>query len=372
MNLAGVAMRNLTSRPLRSTLTALGIGVALASFIALVCTARGVTDSWLSHLAMRGTHLIGVRKGAVEFFSASMDQSVVAEVRRIEGVEAVAGELVSLVSLDDRMIVAVGWDRTEYLWENVPLIVGTMPAPDQPRGAILGEDIAELLGKTVGDAVRINGRDFVVSGTIQPVGPLARNSVVMALPAMQEFLERPGKVNILELRVRDSADKARLAALKKRLNERFPDLKFYETGELAEQNYMVRFLRAITWSVSWIALFMGALVTMNTLLMSVTERTYDLGVLAAIGWPPGRILAMILVEGVVMAAVGCIVGALLGLGVLHFLAEVPMLRGILAPAVSPRLLLEAAGAALGVGLVGALYPAWRAVRLNPVDALRYE
>jgi len=372
MNLSGVAMRNLASRPLRSTLTALGIGVAVASFIAVVCTARGVTDSWLRYLADRGTHLIGVRKGTVDFFSGSIEQATVAEVRGMEGVAAVAGELVGIVSLEDRVLVAVGWDRTEYLWDQVPLASGALPAPAQRRGAALGEDLAELLGKGVGDNVRINGRDFVVTGIVRPMGPLSRNSVVMALPTMQDFLERPGKVNILELRVRDSTDKERLAALKQRLNERFPDLRFYETGELAEQNYMARFLRVFTWTVSWIALFMGALVTMNTLLMSVTERTYDLGVLAAIGWPPGRILAMVLIEGVVLGAVGCVVGSLLGLGVLRLLAGLPMLRGIMAPAVSGWVFVEATGAALGVGLVGALYPAWRAVRLNPVDALRYE
>ncbi len=372
MNLAGVAVTNLASRPLRSTLTALGIGVALASFIALTCTARGVTDAWLHYLADRGTHLLGVTNGAVHFFSGSVDQAAVAEVRRTEGVAAVAGELVSVISIDHRVLVAAGWDRTEYLWEGVPLTVGAMPAPDQPHGVTLGEDIAEILGKRVGDAVRINRRDFVVTGIVRATGPLSRNSVIMALPTMQDFLGRQGKVNILELRVSDSADAKRVAAVKKRLNEQFPDLEFYETGELAEKNYMTRFLRVFTWTVSWIALFMGALVTMNTLLMSVTERTYDLGVLAAIGWPPGRILAMVLVEGAVLGALGCVLGTLLGLGVLRVLAELPMLRGIMAPAVSGRVLVEAAGAALAVGLVGALYPAWRAVRLRPVDALRYE
>jgi putative ABC transport system permease protein len=372
MNLAGVAMRNLTSRPLRSALTALGVGVALASFIALVSTVRGMTASWLRYLADRGTHLIGTRKGSVEFFSGSIDQAVVAEVRRAEGVVAVAGELVSLVSLDDRVLVAVGWDPSEYLWDKVPLAAGTMPGLDQRRGAALGEEVADLLGKKRGDTVRINGRDFVVTGIVRPLGPLSRNAVVMALPTMQDFLERPGKVNILELRVRDSDDAERLGALKKRLNERFPDLRFYETGELADQNYMGRFLHVFSSTVSWIALFMGALVTMNTLLMSVTERTYDLGVLAAIGWPPGRILAMILIEGVVLAGVGCAVGAAMGLGALRLLAELPILQGIMAPTVSGWVLLEAAGAALGVGLVGALYPAWRAVCLRPVDALRYE
>jgi putative ABC transport system permease protein len=339
MNLGGVAMRNLASRPLRSTLTALGIGVALASFIALVSTVRGMTDSWMRYLSDRGTHLIGTRKGTVDFFSGSIDQAVVAQVRQIEGVAAVAGELVNLVSLDDRVLVAVGWDPTEYLWDKVPLAAGAMPSLATRRGAALGEDLAELLGKAVGDAVRINGRDFVVTGIIRPS---------------------------------DAADRGRLTALKTRLAEEFPDLRFYETGELADQNYMGRFLRVFAATVSWIALFMGALVTMNTLLMSVTEQTYDLGVLAAIGWPPRRILAMILVEGVVLAGVGCVVGVLMGLGALHFLAGLPMLRGIMAPAVDWWVLLEATGAALGVGLAGALYPAWRAVRLNPVDALRYE
>ena len=373
MRLVGVSLRNLAHRPLRSGFTALGIAVGVASFVALIGTSRGVTEAWTNSLARRGTHLIAFRKGSVEAFSGSVDQSIREELRRVDGIDAVAGDLAGLVALEGTTsIVAVGWERTEYLWGCVSLIAGAMPRPDQPRGVVLGQTMAEDLKKGVGDPLLLEGQSFFVTGISTSTSYLSRNSLIMSLEAMQAFVERPGKINVLEFRVRWAADPNRLAQLRERLVQAFPSLRFHETSELGESDHMLRFLNAIAWSTSLIALLTAILVIMNTLLMSVTERTYDLGVLVAIGWPEKRILSMVLIEGILLAAISSVLGALLGLAILRGLATLPLIRGMIEPKVSLYLLLQVLSAALGVGILGSIYPAWRATRLNPVDALRKE
>ncbi|MBM4040449.1 MAG: FtsX-like permease family protein [Planctomycetes bacterium] len=373
MRLVGVCLRNLANRPLRCGLTALGVGIAVASFIALVGTSRGIENAWVDNLAARGTDVLAVRRGAFDPFSGSVDASVAGRLREAQGVEAVAGELVNLVVAEpDQWVIASGWEPSEFLWQSVPLRAGAMPGPEQPRGVVVGGAVAEGLHKSLGDTLTLEERDFVITGISRGAGALDRAALIMPLPAMQEMMDRPGKVTGFHLRLSCRADAARAAQVKEKLAAAFPSLRFDDTREVAEHDQTLRFLRAAAWSVSAIAVLIGVLATLNTLLMSVAERTYDLGVLSALGWPAARILLMIVLEGVLLAGVGSALGVLLGLGALRAIACVPLLHGLMEPAVGVRLVLETACAALLIGVGGSLYPAWRALRLNPVDALRHE
>jgi len=373
MRFLGIALRNLASRPVRSGLTALGVAVAVASFIALVGTARGFEAAWVHSLSERGTHMVVSRRGTVAFLAASIDESVAGELRQIDGVEAVAGELGDLAVVDPgHTVLAVGWSRADYLWRTLPLSAGRMPGPEEPNGIVLAEAMAEALDRKVGDTLRINQEDFVITGISKYAHAINRRLLMMQLPTMQRLMERPGKVTLFSLRLSYPGEPERIAELKARLARQFPKLKFTETNEIGDKNRVLRLLRSAAWCISAIALFMGMVMILNTLLMSVAERAYDIGVLSAVGWQAGRVLSMILIEGVLLTAVGSAVGAFLGVGGLRFLAGLPGVTGFLVPEVTARLVFEVLGAALVIGIVGSLYPAWRAVRLNPVDALRHE
>jgi putative ABC transport system permease protein len=182
----------------------------------------------------------------------------------------------------------------------------------------------------------------------------------------------PGKVISFSIRASDPGDQRRLGELKARLAAEFTQLAFAETADVAENVRSMQFLRSLAWAVSVIAFFMGAVVVLNTLLMSVAERAYDIGVLSAVGWSPALILRLILVEGAVLTVAGSAVGILGGILALKVLAVMPPVLGFLEPDVSLALVLEVAAAALGMGIAGSLYPAWRAVRMDPVTALQHE
>jgi len=373
MRFIDVCLLNLVSRPLRTLLTLLGIAVATGSFFALVGASRGFERACLGSLNDRGTHVVGVRKGVVDFLSGSIDQKVGDRIREFDGVAEVAVELLDVAVLEPEETVLIsGWRPAEYIWRTVRLRSGAMPSGGEADGIVIGEATAEALGKKVGDTVTIRDREFRISGVSQYGGAMNRTVVVMNLATMQKLMEREGKVTFLNLRLREPQDSAALERLREQAAGPFPYLKFCDTGEIVENDQFLRLFRATTRSTSFIALFMGLVVILNTLMMSVTERTYDIGVLSAIGWQPRRILSMILVEGVLLAVVGTGLGLLLGLGLLEFLSGLPQVRGFLEPEITTALLVEVSAAALTMGIVGSIYPAWRAVRLNPVDALRRE
>jgi putative ABC transport system permease protein len=373
MHFISIPVHNLFNRPLRSGLTLLGIAVAVGSCIALVGASRGVQSAWTRSFNERDTHIIALRKSAVDLLSATVEESIGNGIRQIPGVQEVSGELADLVEIEPgQSLLAVGWDPRGYLWTTASVHEGKMPDLNQPMGVVLGELAAASLRKKIGDAVLIEGSDFVVTGIVRYQGSLNNSILVMQLPMLQKLMGLPGKVTGFSIRSSYPGDTKHMGELKGRLNAAFPLLAFAETGDVANSVRSMRFLRSMAWAVSIISFFMGTVVVLNTQLMSVMERAYDIGVLCAIGWQPILILSMILIEGILITAAGSALGIGLGAGVLKILARMPPVLGFLEPEINLRLVLEVAAAALAMGVAGSLYPAVRAVCLNPVDALRRE
>jgi putative ABC transport system permease protein len=124
--------------------------------------------------------------------------------------------------------------------------------------------------------------------------------------------------------------------------------------------------------ISVLAVTIGGVGMLNTMLMSVLERTREIGVLRALGWRRRRVIGLILRESLLLGLVGGVFGLLLGFGLTKLLALVPGIYGSIAPVYGPQLIAQAAAVAVLAGGVGGLYPAWRATRMRPVEALRYE
>jgi putative ABC transport system permease protein len=373
MHFLGMTARNLLNRPLRSALTLLGIAVAVGSFIALVGAARGIQNAMIQSFAERDTHIVALRKNAADLLSATIDERVGDAIRRVSGVEDVAGELVTIVDIEpDHTLLATGRDPNGYLWTSASLHEGHMPGPAEPKGVVLGEAASVALRKTVNDRVSVEGDELVVTGIARYRGTLNNSGLVMPLPTLQALIGLPGKVISFSVRASNPQDPRRLAELKNRLAAEFPTLAFAETADVAENIRSMQFLRSLAWAVSVIAFVMGSVIVLNTLLMSVAERAYDIGVLSALGWSPALVLRMILIEGAVLTVAGSTLGIAAGLLALRVLAGMPPVLGFLEPDVSRTLILEVAAAALAMGITGSLYPAWRAVRMDPVAALRHE
>ena len=373
MHVTSVAWHNLLRRPARSALTALGIATAVGGFVAMVGLARGVGQAWTSHLSERGIHVLAMKKGTVEILATSLDANLAGPISAVKGVSQVDGELVDLVPRSDGPTGYVsGWRAEGFLNLSLPLSAGRRLEPGQKDVCVLGESIAKALGKRVGDSVRLRDREFRVVGLFRRESVLASNSIIIPLSEIQQMMGRPGKVTAFNLRLSRPGDPAATERTISRLSAKFPELTFLETSAVADQDKVMRLMRAIAWGFSAVAVTIGAVVMLNTLLMAVVERTREIGVLTALGWSAGRILCMIVIEGLILSAVGSLIGTGVGLAGLHWVVTSSAIRGFLEPEVSPRLICEVLCAAVGLGLAGSLYPAWRAVRLNVVEALRYE
>ncbi|EKD39146.1 MAG: hypothetical protein ACD_75C00496G0002 [uncultured bacterium] len=368
-----VAGKNLMRRKMRTLFTLLGIGSAVAAFVALVGLARGFENAWMLALLERDTHVFAVPRGVVDILSASIDEEVGARMAGVAGVTAVSGELVDMVDLDSgEMIVVAGWPLDSYLWESVALESGRVPGKDLPNGVVLGKNAAETLGYKVGDIFQVRTMTFILAGVCKAGGVMRNHAMLLSLSALQELNNRQGQVSTLNFRLADFRDRDRVADTMARLRSLFPDYVFTEAIDLAENNKILALFRAMAWGTSTIALFIGLVVIINTLLMSVMERTRELGLLASVGWSGKRILSLIVIEGLALSVLGGFTGVIIGLSGLYAIAGSPHMQGLIHPSVDLGLLVEVTIATLLLGLIGSVYPAWRAIRLRPADALRYE
>jgi putative ABC transport system permease protein len=373
MRFVSIPAHNLSRRPVRSVLTALGVALAVGGFVVLVGFSQGFEQAWTTSLVERDVHMTGVPRGTVQILAASIDETTAERATHVQGVRNAAGELADMVMLPSgRPVLVVGWPPGSFLWTTLRLSGGRLPAGNRTDDVVLGQGLADTLRLRPGDGFELLGASLVVRAVFHPSGAINNNMAILSLPMLQRLLNRPGKITVLNLRLAHPGDPQSVKAVRARLEAAFPDLIFTETRFVADSNDILRLIRAMAWGISLIALTMGFFTVLNTLLMSVTERVREFGLLSALGWSPNRVLAMVLMEGVALTLSGSAVGIMLGIGGLWGLSHAPLLRGLVDPEIGVRLVLEACGAALLLGVAGSLYPAGRAVRIQPVEALKYE
>jgi putative ABC transport system permease protein len=193
--------------------------------------------------------------------------------------------------------------------------------------------------------------------------------VVIGLREAQALTGKPHQVMYYAIKLRDPKQ---AEAMESRLEAAFPDIDFALTSEIADSMSDFQVLEQMANQISLLAIFIGGLGMLNTMLMSVLERTREIGVLRALGWRRRQVLSMILKESLLLGAIGGGVGILIGRGIGGLVSLAEGMWGSIELVYTPQMFVQAIVVALIAGVVGGLYPAYRATRMRPVEALRYE
>lgn len=362
------AIKNLFRRPVRTVLTGMGIGLGIGAVVALIGLSWGMKQSWTDGLRARKTDLV-VRKSAGGLSAQPFDFNVIDKVRAFPEVDAAAGMLGEFTSVEEVPLMMIsGREWGSYVWDSLTVVEGGMPASATDKAVVLGTIAAENLKKKVGDTVQLEFTELRVTGIVDGHAVVENGSLFVSLPVLQEAMQKQGKVNYVNLRLKPGTRDAK--ALAARMAAELRGLRVDVADEVFYKNDGMKTFEAMNWGTSAIAILVGTFGVMNTMLMSVFERTREIGILLALGWKRRRILRMILFESVMLCAVAGVFGVLAGIAMLKLLAIMPWMHGRLEPHVGWDLSLATLGVAIFVGICSGLYPALHCTRINPSLALR--
>lgn len=367
MNFFQVIFRGLWRRPVRTGLTVLGIAIGIAAVVALVGMASGYEKSVVDQLDTIGIDVV-VSNMQGGIMPKAFEETVRDRIAALPGVAEANATLMQMLSVEDApMMVVYGREWGSFTWDGLKVLDGRLPQDAAEPAVVLGKLAAEVLDKKVGDPLQIEAAEFSVVGIVDGSSVLENGAVNLALPRFQEASGYEERANFVNVRVEDGTN---VEALCRTIEEQHPGLRAVASGEVVGTSQGFQMARAMSWSTSLLAIIVGVLGVMNTMLMSVFERKHEIGVLLALGWQRARIMALILCESAAMGLLGGIAGVLLGAVVLAVLETTPYVRGFLEPDLGWTLALRAVLIAVLVGVVSGLYPAWRSSRLSPSIALQ--
>lgn len=373
LTLTGFVWKNLQRRRLRTLLTLGGIGMAVGAFVSLVGFSSSFEQQWLQIYSSSGTD-IAVIHGT--FLNTSLDQSATVKVKAVPVVAAASPVIFNEMDLTADVNALVYGEEADAFQLDALQIVSGRRYRDGEAEVMLGDLLAEDLKKKAGDSLAIQGSPFTVVGIYHASSGLEADAVMMPLDQLQLLSSVQGKVSTIDVRLRPAPSGESwddyMKQAEAQIQAAVPGLRAVPAAERASNNQFVKLAQASAWGTSTLALLIGILGIANTMMMSVFERTSEIGTLRAMGWRRGKILALIQIEAATLGIGGGLVGVLIGWAVLTVLAHLPQTATFVSAAIHWGLIAEAMVIALVAGLLAGALPAWRAGRLSPVDALYHE
>jgi len=363
-------IRNLIRRRARSLLTLVGIAIGVAAVVSLGAMAEGMIQNYGNLFGGSGADLLIMQKGAVEASLSSLEEVLGERIAALPDVESVDPGVMAYVSTEGLpFLVLLGYEPQSPAMKHFRTVEGE-PVRSS-RQVALGRRAVESLHKRIGDTVRIYGIPYRIVGIYETGQALEESGGVVVLTDAQEIAQKPRKVSLFQVRLRPQALK-RIDALIERIERMLPDVSVSRAASYTEEMQWANSVYGFAWGVSFLAIIVGGLGMMNTMVMSVYERTREIGVLRALGWRRRRVLGLILGEALTLSTVGGVAGLFLGILLARLAAMIPGFGAWLEGQYTPGLFLQGMITAWVLGLVGGLYPAWRGANLQPVEALRYE
>ena len=379
-------LKNLARRPVRSALTVLGLAVAVGSMIALPGISHNIDAAVLKSLDARGVDLVVTSAGKTDQLTSELDESLADRAGDIPGVTGVSAALVELIELtrDSGSSIPVmlhGWAPDNFVFDDLKILRGRKLEAGDRGKVMLGAKLAtENLEKTVGDTVTLLGEPFEVVGVFESAFVHEDGSVAMTLKEAQRLAGRPGKVTGFSVRIEKSpGDRdGSIEAVRRQILALTDDkgrparISAKPAPEYVASVSHLKMVRAMAWLVSAIGMLIGVISMLNTMIMSVLERTQEIGILRAIGWPRSRVFRMILTEAVLISVAAAVLGAIGATAATYLLTLSPKVNGFIEGGIAWSVILEGTGLSVLIALVGGAYPAIRAARLLPTEALRHE
>jgi putative ABC transport system permease protein len=371
MSFLSLIIKNLVRQRVRTALTVLGISIGITTVVALGVVTDSLKATSGEILKLGDADFMVAQEGAADLSFSIVPEDTIPVLAEQPGVESAEGMLFHIARVGSNpYFFLVGRDHSGLVARPPRLTAGEIWPANSTDGILLGKRAARDLEAEPGDTVVIEDKQFTVTGVYETGRLLEDGGAYAPLEVVQQIAGRAGVVTAVFLSLSPGTDPA---AVGLSIEDKLPGLaSIVEVGDYSEVDQGIQFLDAANLAISVLAVGIGAIGVMNTMIMSVFERTREIGIFRAVGWSGRRILRMIVTESLILCVLGAFAGSALGVLATRALLLIDVIRNVLEPQYSPDVFVRALVVAVVVALAGAAYPAVRAVRLTPMEALRYE
>ena len=364
--------RNVWSKKARSIGLTFAVAFAVLTVVTLGVTSSGLEQSAAAIISVGKADFTVVQKDVSDTLASTIDTQQLAGLRHTPGVTSAVGVLVEIehINADNPVFIEIGISPGDFAGFGVRVVAGSAYAPTAAHEVMLGWRAAANLGLHVGSRFDANGTWNTVTGIYSTGNAFGDAGAMFPLPAIQGYNRVPGIVTLAFVKV---APGTSVAAVTRRVAFAQPVLTTIRTAaQFGRADRDLIYLQAAVNGSTVLAILIGAVIVGNTMLLSLFERTHEFGLMRAVGWTRRRMVALLLGESLLLALMGAALGVALSFAVAAGLAHLPALKGVLHPNFTEDVFWRALYTALGMTLIGALYPTIRAALLSPLKALSYE
>lgn len=375
MSFLSLIIKNPFRNKSRALLAIIGIGIGIATIVALGGITDGLIASAEDTLHSGGTDITitgssSETNQATLFGTTALSEDWVDLIKNESGVTEAVGVYSTTIPSDGSMMSLIGIKPTDVKFAELNIKEGTLFSDGDAKEVIAGKVVADNKNVSVGDDLQIGGETFKVLGIFESGNSNQDMSYFMTLNNLQTLVDDEGNISSVFVKVDPSVDAEDVGnSLENKYGDNITVIT--SLSDLSMAKSMIDMLNGVSFGISLLAIVIGGIGIINTMLMSVLERTREIGVLKAVGWPDRKILLMIICESIVLTVTAAIAGTILGIIGVELFMQLNILGGMTA-IFTAETIVEAFIIAIIVGVIGGIFPAIKATKLPPTEALRYE
>lgn len=367
------ALRNIMRTPLRSFFTLFSVSLVIMLYSVLTSVGNSFTQQISTVLEQQDTDIAVQAKYAATLVSSIIDNTTVKAITHLDEVHSYDSMLIGHRRLYGKSSVFIlGVSDFNIFAQRLGFnIIKGNALGDEAHEIIVGEKMAKVYGLTIGSEIEIKGdKKYLIVGIYSSWLNFLNSGIVINLEEAQQLINRPDNISLLFLTLNDPT---RTAKVIHKINKQFPEMRAIESQNLPDHLGPIKSVFYFSKIVSIMTLIIAVVVLLNTFIMAISERTKEVGILSAMGWPRQMIISIFLVESLILSFGGGIIGYFSSYPVLSILSNNFTSVSMYLPETPDiNIFFNVLLMSLLIGLLSALFPALYGTKINIAKAIRHE